>query len=154
MKLTKTFLSLLAVAAFLATSSLAFAGPKAIQTQFGPDGMEVDLIRAKVSGKVLSTVFSARISDGSADLTYAIEEVNYIDTIKSQSYQVLKDGEGKVIAGPIRYTRKDEPVTHIYVSEGKNVIFWYKFPAPPEDVTTIQINLPSVSPFDDVEIVR
>jgi hypothetical protein len=51
----------------------------ALQTQYGPDGVEVDLVRAQISGKILSVVFSFRNPGSSAaDVTYKIADVHYI----------------------------------------------------------------------------
>ncbi len=132
----------------------------ALQTQYGPDGVEVDLIRAKIGGKVLSAVFAFRnTGSSSSDITYKIEDVHYIDNTESKKYQVLKDEKGAWLAGPINYFKQyikgkweNFPATHVHLSEGEKKIVWYKFPAPPEGVSSIQINLPEISPFDDVEI--
>ncbi|PIE82959.1 MAG: hypothetical protein CSA09_03985 [Candidatus Contendobacter odensis] len=152
------FLALTLSTTWLSTSM----AQTALQTQYGPDGVEVDLVRAKIGGKVLSVVFAFRnTGSSSADVTYKIEDVHYIDNTESKKYQVLKDEKGAWLAGPIDYSKKfiknkweRYPTTHIYLSEGKKKIVWYKFPAPPENVTKIQINLPEISPFDDVEITR
>ncbi len=134
----------------------------ALQTQYGPDGVEVDLMRAKVGGKVLSVVFAFRnTGSSSAEVTYKIDEVHYIDNTESKKYQVLKDEKGVWLAGPIssfkQYIKNKWeifPATHVHLSEGEKKIVWYKFPAPPEGVSSVQINLPEISPFDDVEISR
>ncbi len=133
-----------------------------LQTQFGPDGMEVDLIRAKASGKVLSVVLAFRNSGNkSASVRYPVADVHFIDNTDSKKYQVLKDEKGAWLTGPTSFVKQfianqwqKIAVTSVSVDSGGKKIVWYKFPLPPNNVKTIQINLPGVSPFDDVEIQR
>lgn len=133
-----------------------------LQTQYGPDGMEVDLVRAKISGKVLSVVFAFRnVGKDSAKVQYYIADVHYIDNTESKKYHVLKDEKETWLAGPIEFVRQHSggkwnkiAVTNVYLNTGEKKIIWYKFPPPPDGVTHIQINLPDISPFDDVEITR
>ncbi len=158
MKKSVSFLVALMAALFLLPGSI-FAAPSVLQTQYGPDGLEVDLLSAKVSGDVLSVSMMVRNPNdsGSADVLFAIEDVNYIDNIKSQKYSVLKDEKGKWLAAPIsEMKRGDEKLfgTSVHLYKGKKTVLWYKFPAPPEGVSKIQINIPEFSPFNDVEISR
>ncbi len=158
MKKSVSFLFALMVALFLLPGSV-FAAPSVLQTQYGPDGLEIDLLSAKVSGDVLSVSMMVRNpKDGNyVDILFAIEDVNYIDNIKSQKYNVLKDEKGKWLAAPIsEMQRGDEKLfgTSISLHKGKRTVLWYKFPAPPEGVSKIQINIPEFSPFNDVEISR
>ncbi len=160
MKKSVSFLVTLMAALFLLPGSI-FAAPSVLQTQYGPDGLEIDLLSAKVSGDVLSVSMMVRKPKDSgpysAELTFAMEEVNYIDNANSQKYSVLKDEKGKWLAAPLsELERGDERLfgTSIHLTEKERSVFWYKFPAPPKEATSIQINIPEVSPFNDVEISR
>jgi hypothetical protein len=137
--------------------SISLAAPPVLQTQFGPNGMEVDLIRVKISGKVLSVVFAFRNGGSdSANVVYNIGEVYYVDNTESKKYHVLKDAKGAWISGPVAETLVGHKkiLTAVHLQKGEKKIVWYKFPLPPENVTHIQILLPDISPFDDVEITR
>ncbi len=153
MKTSVSVLCALMVALFLLPGEV-FAGPSALQTQYGPDGLELDLLSAKVSGNVLSVSMMLRNPNekGYPGVTFALEEVNYIDNVKSQKYSVLKDEKGKWLAAPLaELARGNEKLfgTSVTVGPGKRTVFWYKFPAPPEGVTKIEINIPEFSPFID-----
>ncbi len=158
MKKSVSFLVALMAALFLLPGSI-FAAPSVLQTQYGPDGLEIDLLSAKVSGDVLSVSMMVRNPNdsGGTRVTFAIEDVNYIDNIKSQKYSVLKDEKGKWLAAPLSELKRGKEKlfgTSIYLSKGARNVLWYKFPAPPEGVSKIQINIPEFSPFNDVEISR
>ncbi len=141
---------------FLAISGVANATPPVLQTQYGPDGIEVDLIRCKVSDKVLSVAFKFRSTaeDDSASVDIDARVVHYV--ANNKKYQVLKDDKGNWVAGPLDLTHKGVASgTRIYLGDSKaSKVVWYKFPAPPEDVAKIQINLDGIMPFDDVEVQR
>ncbi len=57
-KYTQKWFYLTVMTIFLTIGGVANASPPVLQTQYGPDGIEVDLIRCKVSDKVLSVAFS------------------------------------------------------------------------------------------------
>lgn len=160
---SKHFFSIILMSLFLlAIGASTGIAQSTIQTQYGPNEMEVDLLRAKVSGQVLSVVFSFRntSTSSSVNVTYDIADVHFVDNSESKKYHVLKDEKGEWLSGPIDFVKRDIggwkriPVTKVYLPKNEKKIVWYKFPAPPENVTTIQINLPDISPFDDVEISR
>ena len=74
---------------------------------------------------------------------------------------MLKDSQGEFLAGPIDFVKRRVdgeweriPVSSVYISYSQKKVMWYKFPLPPDNVTHIQINLPDISPFDDIEITR
>ncbi|PIE54231.1 MAG: hypothetical protein CSA35_06710 [Dethiosulfovibrio peptidovorans] len=136
---------------FLAISSLAKAAPPVLQTQYGPDGIEVDLIRCKVSDNVLSVAFLVRsTTEKSVSVDFDIEAVHYL--ANNKKYHVLKDEKGNWLSGPQNLRGGG---SRIYLESSKDSkIVWYKFPAPPEDVKKIQINSDEIMPFDDVEVQR
>ncbi len=150
MKWTKKLFSFTVLTAFLLAAGIAGAAPQVIQTQYGSDGIEVDLIRCKVVGNVLTTVFQFRGSSAKEVSRYIkLSKVYYV--ANNKKFQILKDDKGSWLAAP------DGTDNESYISgiaQGKPQIAWYKFPAPPEDVTKIQINLDDFTPFDEVEIQR
>ncbi len=155
-KYTQKWFYLAVMTIFLAISGVANAAPPVLQTQYGPDGIEVDLIRCKVSDKVLSVAFKFRSTaeDGSVSVDIDTRVVHYV--ANNKKYQVLKDDKGNWVAGPLDLIHKGVASgTRIYLGDSKaSKVVWYKFPAPPEEVTKIQINLDGIMPFDDVEVQR
>ncbi len=148
---TQKLFFLMVMVVFLALGSLANATPPALQTQYGPDGIEVDLIRCKVTDNVLSVAFLVRsTAEKGVDVDFHIEAVHYV--ANNKKYQVLKDDKGNWLSGP---QNLQSGGTHVYLSSSKkSKIVWYKFPAPPQDVTKIQLNVDEIMPFDDVEVQR
>ncbi len=131
-------------------AGFANAEPPVIQTQYGPYGnIEADLIRCKVTGDVLTLMFKFRTqSQKTIDKRITAQQVYYI--ANGKKYHILKDEDRHWLCAP--------QVTgwghHIEVAANWSRIAWYKFPAPPKDVTKIQINLDDFTPFDEVEIQR
>ncbi len=131
---------------FLAVECAAGTAPKPLQTQYGPEGIEVDLVRCKVTGSVLSVAFLLRQSgEKNGWIDIETKDVYYIAGEKK--YPVLKDKEGNWLSGPGESFEE-------YIKPGKPQVIWYKFPAPPNDGTKIQIGLEGVVPFDDIEVQR
>lgn len=125
-----------------------------IQTQFGPEGTEVDLTSAKVTGQVMTVALRYRKTPEShykIESSYPIEEVSYTDDATSRQYTVLQNQSGSWLASP----KNDEGEIDLVFSYGtKSQVAWFKFPAPPPEAQTISINIPNVSPFDGVKIER
>lgn len=121
-----------------------------IQTQYGPDGIEVDLIRAKCSSNHLSVVFIVR-NPGEARKSFSVlhDQVNIVDGTGAKKYHVLRDSKEEWLA-----TNGTEDRVHFNMSPGESNTAWYKFPLPPENEKTIQIHLGEITPFEDVEIQR
>ena len=121
--------------------------PIAIQTQPGPDGTQVDLRRAFITGDILTVEASYR---GDASHYISLGSVSVIDEATAQRYDVLQDDQdrymvssetfqGRVLVSP----DPDEPA-----------IVWFKFPAPPPTSETISVNLPEVGAFAGIPITR
>ncbi len=150
MQRTKKLFSFTVLTVFLLAAGIVSAAPPAIQTQYGSDGIEVDLIRCKVVGNVLTTVFQFRNSSAKEVSRFIkLSEVYYVANDKK--FQILRDDKGGWLAAP------EVANDRSYISgiaQDKPQIAWYKFPAPPEDVTRIQLNLDDITPFDEVEIQR
>lgn len=130
-----------------------------LDTQYGQDGVEVHLLKAKVTNNVLTISFMVENTTGSKIefMSMVVGGVNY--TSSDKKYPVLKDAEGKWLASTITYddgnssnslfTSKKSPYTYHYIKLGdkKKRIGWIKFEAPQEGGWPIEVALPGVSPF-------
>ncbi len=152
MERTRKLFLFAALMFFLMVAGFANATPPALQTQYGSDGIEVDLIRCKVVGNVLTAVFSFRTSERRVHKHLHVEQVYYI--ANNKKYQVLKDEKGAWLAAPKINNLGGGPAAMLTIEKDKPKIAWYKFPAPPESVAKIQLNLDDITPFDEVEIQR
>lgn len=121
-----------------------------VQTQFGPNGSEVDLMTAKVTGDIMTVTLRYRtLPNESMRTNYSIEEVSYIDDATSTRYGVVQDQTDAWLASP------KNAVGNISINiNNDSEIAWFKFPAPPPTAQTISINVPEVSPFDGVSVER
>ena len=122
---------------------------KVMQTQRGPDGMKVNLIKADVTGKLLTveiqyvhTVPKGTINTVSTE--YHIKDVSYIDTATSKIYGVFKDKSGSWMAAPLNNQKK---VGFMLNESGDSQTVWFMFPAPSPETNFISLNVPGVGPF-------
>jgi hypothetical protein len=125
---------------------------KVMQTQRGPDGMKVNLIKADVTGKLL-TVEIQYVYTGdpggkdivhTSDIDYHIKDVSYIDTATSKIYGVFKDKSGSWMAAPLNNQKK---VGFMLNESGDSQTVWFMFPAPSPETNFISLNVPGVGPF-------
>jgi len=133
----------------LLCSGLAFAG--GIQTQFAMRGdVEVDVMKAKVSGDILTIVLAYKNNGGYIKLEENAGDVHYIEKDSKKKYHLLKDETGRYLGDPISGSK-------LYVEirkTGQRQMAWFKFPAPPEGVSKIDLSIPGVIPFDELPISR
>jgi hypothetical protein len=147
-KIKRNILAILFTFVFAAVCFSSVYAVESLQTQYGSNGLEVDLVRAKKSGQVLTIVFSFRASNKDVSgFLVNTEEVSCVDNVESKKYHVLKDEKGEFLSSIGNRI-------HAFIAAGNNKIIWFKFPLPPETSKEIQINLPGVSPFEDVVIER
>ncbi len=130
-----------------------------LDTQFGQDGIEVHLLKAKVANKVLTISFMVDNSTGSKVKFQSMVVGNANYTSSDKKYPVLKDAEGKWLASTITYedrgsynslfTSKSSPEqTHyVYLNNKNKRVGWVKFQAPEDGSWPIEVTLPGVSPF-------
>lgn len=125
----------------------------AIQTQAGPEGAQVSLVRAQVTGDVLTVQLSFQLADERIDSwDLLLDQVSVIDDTTAQRYGVLRDAEQRWQASPVPSNNAD--VARVAVDEGRPSVAWFKFPAPPATSQTVSINIPQVGPFDGVKVQR
>ena len=130
-----------------------------LDTQYGQDGVEVHLLKAKVTNDVLTVSFMVENTSGAKVefKSMVIGNVNY--TSADKKYPVLKDADNKWLASTITYedtnsndslfTAKESAYQYHYIrlADGKKRVGWVKFEAPKEGGWPIEVALPGVSPF-------
>ncbi|NIJ36506.1 hypothetical protein FHR22_001155 [Sphingopyxis panaciterrae] len=119
----------------------------AIQTQPGPDGIQFALLKAAVTGDILTVTVNCT-SEKSKWAYLKLDEISVIDDTTSQRIGVLKDNGGAWMGSPLN--GKDR----IGLNCSPNGVIWAKFPAPPASSPTVSINFPGVAPFDGVTVAR
>jgi hypothetical protein len=132
----------------------------ALQTQMGLTGtVEVDVVKAGVREGILTVVLSYRnAGQEPIKVGFNVDELYFIDETEKKKYHVLKDSKGESIGAPTSYNKVGyttpggpEPVK---VPPGGKQTLWFKFPAPPESVQTIELLVPDVLPFEKLPISR
>lgn len=147
-------------AAFMALAagplcSLSGLAMEPIQTQPSSDGkFEASLTSAKVRRDVLTVKIRLKnIATESAKLEFKYKSVYVTDIEEKKKYFALKDSAGTYIAGPQDRSSEGGKVER-YIDAGGQAIVWVKFPAPPEATQTVDIFVPRVLPFEEIEIER
>jgi hypothetical protein len=122
--------------------------------------VEVDLLKAKVQEGILTVTLAYR-NTGKEDAQLkeiAIDDVYFISETEKKKYLVLKDSKGDWIAAPVARgkiaTETGFGTNPITVAPGSKAIVWFKFPAPPDNVATVNLVVPDVMPFDKVPVSR
>lgn len=120
----------------------------AIQSQPGPDGSQVDLLKVAVTGDILTVTLRCSGTEKINSKAFGLKDISVIDDATSQRIGVLKDGEGNWLASKVA---GNAIMTECTVKPG---VFWAKFAAPSAGAKTVSINLPEVAPFDGVPVTR
>ena len=120
----------------------------AIQSQPGPDGSQVDLIKLAVTGDILTATFRCSSQEKINTTAFRVDQISIIDDATSQRISILKDNSGDWVASSVSGNAM------MVGCEVKPGIFWAKFPAPPATSKTVSINLPDTAPFDGVPVTR
>ncbi len=136
-------------------SALPTSSQQIIQTQLSSDGnLEASLIDAKVKRGVLTVkVILKNPSSNHAKIKFNYHSVFYTDVQEKKKYYVLKDADGSYIAGP-KYDRDGGGRFWFNIKSGEKKIIWMKFPAPLEATQYIDIFIPGILPFEEVNILR
>jgi len=136
----------------LGASVALAAGP--VQTQMGMAGdVEVDVVKAAVQDGVLTVVLAYR-NTGSKRFSgaVALSDTYYLDDVEKKKFHVLRDSKNEWIAAPIM--THDRGRLGFEVAPGEKKAVWFKFPAPPEKATTINLIVPNVLPFEKLAVSR
>lgn len=128
-------------------------------TQYGPDGVEVHLLKANVANNILTFTFMVDNSTENKVSFPSMVAANVNYTTKDKKFPVLQDTEDKWLASTITYkkhgfsatlfTFHTSPYTNHYIKMKKNqkVVGWVKFEAPKDDEWPIEVSLPGIGPF-------
>lgn len=121
-----------------------------IQSQPGPDGSQVDLLKVAVTGDILTVTMRCSSEERFNSASFRVADISIIDDTTSQRISVLKDNQGKpMVSDP------NPGGDHMAADcETKPGVIWAKFPAPPATSKTVSINFPGVAPFDGVMVTR
>jgi len=146
----------------LALATLLSARPaaSAVQTQPAMSGdMEVDVLKADVKDDILTVALAYRNTGAqAATVGYRLDDVYFVDPSEKKKYQVLKDSKGEWLGAPVARgaigTDTGSQANPLSVPAKGKAAVWFKFPAPPESTTKINLVIPDVLPFEDLPITR
>jgi hypothetical protein len=113
-------------------------------------GVVAEILEFRRKGNTLTA--KVRLRNGSPEqqtVTIKYPEVYLMDAANAKKYQVLRDEAGSYIAA-LNSGYSDQ--WYEYMKPTEQYTIWAKFPAPPPEVTTINLHLPNVPPFEDVAI--
>lgn len=118
------------------------------ETNWGGVVAEVTELRRK--GNTLTARVRLR-NTGQEQATVEVKfpEVSVLDAANARKYEVLRDEKGTYIAS-LRSGYGDR--WYEYLQPGDVKLIWMKFPAPPPEVVTVTLQLPSTPPFEDLAI--
>lgn len=153
----KKYSTVFTIVSFLSLTLLSSSAYslEAIQTQPSSDGkLEVSLIGADIKRGVLTVKVSLEnISSDRIEPVIPYEGIYFADIDAQKKYFALKDENGFYIAGP-RHTDWHGGGFKTHMNPGDKMIIWVKLPAPPETTASIDFFIPSILPFEEVELKR
>ena len=127
----------------------------AIQSQPGPEGSQVDLLKVAVTGDILTVTLRCSSEERINNESFKISEISYIEDATSQRVGVLKDSEGNALVSDLNKNSQNRENDYLGAKcESKPGVIWAKFPAPPATSKTVSINFPQIAPFDGVTVTR
>jgi len=137
--------------------ALSSRAAEPLMTQPTMDGQaEVDVLSARVKDGVLMVVLAFRnLADGKYEYAPSIDDAYFVDAKNQKKYQVIRDDKGYPLASPAKYHGEwpNWRLEFVIKPRGKQMV-WLKFPAPPEDATSVDLTLPDVLPFDGLPVQR
>ncbi len=127
----------------------------AVQTQPSSDGtFEAALLSVKVRVNVLTVKVALKnTANKKISPMFFFKDVYYADIEQGKKYFGLKDAEGNYIAGTKFSNEHGGRFWSDMDPNGKQIV-WIKFPAPAETTRTIDIFIPGLLPFEEVEVQR
>ena len=123
-----------------------------LQTQMSMSGdMDVDVLKASILDNIFTVVLVYR-NNGEAKerIYYNFAGVYFIDDTEKKKYHVLKDSNNKWIGAPMNSVGD---ISRKIAAGGKQLV-WFKFPAPPATVKSINLVIPGVLPFEELAVSR
>ena len=123
-----------------------------LQTQMSMSGdMDVEVLKASILDNIFTVVLLYR-NNGEAKerIYYNFAGVYFIDDTEKKKYHVLKDSNNRWIGAPMNSAGD---ISKKIAAGGKQLV-WFKFPAPPAAVESINLVIPGVLPFEELAISR
>lgn len=125
-----------------------------IQTQPGPDGAQVDLLKVAVTGDILTVTMRCSSDRSVNSETFKIANISVVEDATSQRLSVLRDNAGTAMVSDFnRGSTRDTDLLNADCGSRPSVI-WAKFPAPAPTSPTVSINFPGIAPFDGIPVTR
>jgi len=126
-----------------------------IQIQPSSEGkFEASLTSAKIKRDVLTIqVIMKNVSAKRASMTLWYKAVYYIDVENKKKYFILKDSDGQYIAGPKKGSTHGGYFGGA-IEPNEQKISWMKFPIPPESSSIVDIIVPGILPFEEIQLTR
>jgi hypothetical protein len=109
-------------------------------------------MKAKGSNGVLTvSILFDNDNDNEANVIFERPDLNEVHYVAdSKKYPILKDANGDWLASPVHDKDKlfkNRVAQNYSIRKSEKKVAWFKFPAPPEGTSSIEISLPGVSPF-------
>jgi hypothetical protein len=125
-----------------------------IQSQPGPDGSQVDLMKVAVTGDILTVSMRCSSDQSFNSESFQISNISVVEDATSQRLSVLRDNAGVAMVSD--FNRSSGPEHDQLGAEcgKKGGVIWAKFPAPSPSSPTVSINFPGVGPFDGIPVTR
>jgi len=139
-----------AAAPAAAPGAPAMAGAVLASQESNWSGVVVEVTEFRRKGPTLTARIRLRnqgTDKSRAEVHY--DEAYLMDPGAGKKYEVLKDEKGTYIAA-LRSGWSDRWYDDLEPTQ--SMTLWMKFPAPPPEVTTATLQIPSVPPFEDLPI--
>ena len=129
------------------------ASPSAPATQGEYPGITVTIQELKRTTNALTLKFVLANKSNQSFATYyymhetqahSVDGVHLIDPAGKKKYFVVRDSDGACVC-----SREIQAI-----APGAQSVLWAKFPAPPDDVQKITVEIPHFPPFEDVPVSR
>lgn len=125
-----------------------------IQSQPGPDGSQVDLMKVAVTGDILTVTLRCSSDRSYNTETFRVANISVVEDATAQRLSVLRDNAGAALVSDFqRGSSPENDLLRVNCGSRPGVI-WAKFPAPAPSSPTVSINFPETAPFDGVPVAR
>lgn len=134
-----------------ASSPAPSAGLAATQGEFPGITVAVQELKRSSNNLTLKLVMTNQSSQGFGTYNYfaetegsSVDGVHLIDPVGKKKYFVIRDTGGACLC-----SRQVQAI-----SPGAQSVLWAKFPAPPDDVQKMTVEIPHFPPLEDVPVSR
>lgn len=126
----------------------------AIQSQPGPDGSQVDLLKVAVTGDILTVTMRCSSDKSYNTEVFKVANISVVEDATSQRLSVLRDNAGTAMVSNFSGGSSPEYDSMSAECGTRPGVIWAKFPAPAATSPTVSINFPGVAPFDGIPVGR